>query len=161
MTLWIQDDIILLFGMMIKHLWLWSTRLAYFEQHYMFFWVFCVLTHFRMVIQTWFGTPTHPGLEEPNVVEWKWVMGFCTCTIDVQGIPKVLVDKYWDMLWISNFCWVEQVWYAQFFPPTHLYSTFVALTFGSIMLVQGGDILGIYGIMDLWVTRRRFLMWGS
>jgi uncharacterized membrane protein len=64
------------------------------------------------------------------------------------------------LTWILSYFWVEQVRFAQFFPPTHLYSTFVTPTFGSVMLVQGGDILGIYGIIDLWVMGRRFLMWG-
>jgi hypothetical protein len=110
-------------------------------------------------------------MEEPNVDERKRPMGFYTSTTIMQGISKGVhkhilghVMDLTYLTWIFSLCWAEQIWFAQSFPPIHPFSTFVTPTFGSTMLVQGvgrhGGIFGIYGIKDLWVMGRRFLMWG-
>ncbi len=84
-------------------------------------------------------------MEEPNVNEQKWTMGFCTCTTTMwgifEGLRRQILGLIMDLTyltWIFSLCWVEKVRFTQFFTPTHPSFTFVAPTSRPTMLVQGG-----------------------
>jgi hypothetical protein len=85
---------------MIDHLWLWSTRLAYFKQHYLLFWVFYIFTHFEMAFQAWFGTPIHPKWTSPMLMNENEIWDFTHAPQSCKGFMKVLINWYWDKLWI-------------------------------------------------------------
>jgi hypothetical protein len=41
-------------------------------------------------------------MEEPNANEQEWAMGFRTNISTVWGISEVLIDEYWNKLWILH-----------------------------------------------------------
>jgi hypothetical protein len=79
----------------------------------------------------------------------------------------VLIDGYWDSLWIllishGSLAFVglnRSNLHSLSCPPT-LPLLLLHLHLGQLCWCRGGDILGIYGITNLWVMGRRFLTWG-
>jgi hypothetical protein len=87
------------------------------------------------------------------------------CKLIHDGFFKVFVNKYWDMLWIllvphGSLAFVglnKSDLHSLSRPPT-LLLLLLHLHLGQLCWCKGGVILGIYGIKDLWVMGRRFLM---
>ncbi len=105
-------------------------------------------------------------VEEPNVDEQEQAMGFHIGTTTVQrffkGTHRRILRQVMDLIcltWIFVLCWVEQVQFTQSFLPTHLSFTLLHLHLGQLCWCKGEVIFGIYGIKDLWVMGKRFLMW--
>jgi len=87
----------------------------------------------------------------------------------VKDLFKVLVDEYRDKLWILPishgslaFVGLSKSNLHNFSCPPPLPLFLLEKYMGILCWCKGGGggILGTYGIMDLWVMGRRFLMWG-
>jgi len=85
------------------------------------------------------------NMEEPNVDEREWAMGFCIDATIVQGISKGayrwLLGQVMDfncLTWIFNFVFTEELCFGQSHPPTPPHLLIVTPFARSTMVVQGG-----------------------
>ncbi len=83
-----------------------------------------------------------------------------------QGFLKVLLNGYWGKVWILHvshgsltFVRLNRFDFHSLSPPPTLPLLWLHLHLGQLCWCTGGAILGIYGITDLWVMGRRFLVW--